>query len=88
LKNRGVLNARVYAVVIILFFIGGSGIARLTGYWQTSISTNEYLFHVKHLSMPLYGHSRGAIPTYNKDAWLKMMKKIRDSRPGDMDKMS
>ena len=53
---------------------------RLTGYWQTGISTNEYLFHVRNLAMPFYNHNRGAVPAYNKEAWLRMMKKIREGR--------
>ncbi len=53
---------------------------RIAGYWQNGISGNEYLFHVKNLDMPFYNHNRGEVPSYNKDAWLRMMDKIRESR--------
>ena len=66
-----------YAVMICMLFVGGSLIGRVTGYWQTSISNHEYLFHVKNLDTAFYQHNRGEVPGYNKDAWLRMMKKIR-----------
>jgi hypothetical protein len=62
-----------------MLFVGGSLIGRLTGNWQTAISKHEYLFHVKNLDMPFYQHNRGQTPVYNKDAWLRMMNKIREA---------
>jgi hypothetical protein len=59
-------------------FFGGSLAARITGYWQTGISNNEYLFHVRNLNMPFYQHNRGEVPAYNKESWLRMLKKIRE----------
>ena len=79
LKQSGVMKPWIYAVTISLLFSGGSLLARATGYWQTGISNNEYLFHVGHLHLPIYQHSRGQIPAYNKDAWLRMMTEIRKS---------
>jgi polyferredoxin len=78
-KRKAILKPWVYAVVICLLFIGGSLAARITGSWQTSISTHEYLFHVRHLDMPFYQHNRGEVPAYNKEAWLRMMQKIREA---------
>jgi hypothetical protein len=68
-----------YAVMICMLFVGGSLIGRLTGYWQTGISNTEYLFHVQNLDMPFYQHNRGEVPAYNKEAWLRMMQKIREA---------
>jgi len=65
--------------MICMLFVGGSLIGRVTGYWQTSISNHEYLFHVKNLDTAFYQHNRGEVPGYNKDAWLRMMKKIRET---------
>ena len=79
-KQRGVIRPWIYAVCISLLFLGGSLAARATGHWQTAISNQEYLFHVRHLDLPVYQHSRGQIPAYNKDAWLRMMAEIRRSR--------
>jgi hypothetical protein len=48
-----------------LSFIAGTLIGRTTGYWQTAISSNEYLFHARNLDMPFYQHNRGEVPDYN-----------------------
>ena len=79
-KRKAILKPWVYAAAICLLFIGGSVGARVTGFWQTRISSNEYLFHVRNLDMPFYHHNRGEVPSYNKAAWLLMMKKIRETR--------
>ena len=79
-KRKAILKPWVYAAAICLLFIGGSLAARVTDSWQTRISNNEYLFHVRHLDMPFYHHNRGEVPSYNKAAWLMMMKKIRETR--------
>ena len=78
-RRNGILKPLAYAVMICMLFVGGSLIGRVTGFWQTGISNHEYLFHVKNLDMPFYGHNRGEVPSYNKDAWMRMMKKIRES---------
>jgi len=79
-KRKGILKPWIYATAICLLFIGGSMAGRLTGYWQTGISNSEYLFHVQNLNMPFYQHNRGEVPAYNKEAWLRMMKKIREGQ--------
>ncbi len=76
LKKNGVMKPWIYVVTISLLFSGGSLLAGATGYWQTGISNNEYLFHVRNLHLPLYQH-RGQVPAYNKDDWLRMMAEIR-----------
>jgi len=78
-KQTGVLKPWIYAVTISSLFLGGSLLAGATGYWQTGISNNEYLFHVQNLHLPFYQHN-GEIPAYNKDAWLRMMAEIRKSQ--------
>lgn len=50
-----------------------------TGNWQTGISDHEYLFHLKNLDMPFYQHNRGQMPAYNKEAWLRMINKVRQA---------
>ncbi len=78
-KRNAILKPWVYATAICLLFIGGSVAGRVTGYWQTGISNKEYIFHVRNLDMPFYQHNRGKVPAYDKDAWLRMMKKIRQT---------
>jgi hypothetical protein len=68
------------AVGICLIFIGGSLAGRMTGHWQTNISINEYLFHVRHLSLPMYQHNRGQVPVYNKELWLNMLANLREAQ--------
>lgn len=79
-KRKAILKPWVYAAAICLLFITGSLAGRLSGYWQTGISNNEYLFHVQNLEMPFYQHNRGEVPAYNKAAWLRMLKKIREDQ--------
>jgi polyferredoxin len=79
-NRRAILRPWIYAATLCLLFIGGSLAGRLTGCWQTAISDNEYQFHVQNLDMPFYRHNRGEVPAYNKEAWLRMMKKIRETR--------
>ena len=79
-KRKAIFKPWVYATTICLLFIGGSVAARMTGYWQTGISNNEYLFHVRNLDMPFYQHNRGQVPAYNKKAWLRMMNKLRETQ--------
>jgi hypothetical protein len=78
-RRNGIVNPLIYAVIVCMLFVGGSLIGRVTGNWQTVISNHEYLFHVKNRDMPFYNHNRGQTPAYNKDAWLKMMTKIREA---------
>ena len=82
-KRHPIIKPWVYATAICLLFIGGSMAARITGHWQTSISNAEYLFHIRHLGLPIYQHNRGEVPAYNKEAWLRMMQQIRESQ-GEM----
>jgi polyferredoxin len=49
-----------YALLIAGLFILGSGAARLTGYWQNSITLDEYRYHMEHLEE--YSHARGVPP--------------------------
>jgi hypothetical protein len=74
------LRSFKYLLLAFFLFIGGPLTARITGHWQTGISNAEYLFHIRHLGLPIYQHNRGEVPDYNKAAWLQMMKKIRDGR--------
>ncbi len=80
LHDKVMLKPRIYAGLICLLFAGGSLAARITGYWQTSISVNEYRFHAKNIGLPFYRHNRGKPADYNKEAWLRMMQKIRKSK--------
>lgn len=64
-RNRFKLSRKAYAVILVLLFLLGTGIARLTGHWKNSLSTQEYLYHIQHLEEPAYHHNRGQVPDYN-----------------------
>ncbi len=76
--NRFLVKPLAYVLLIAFFFIGGSALGRVAGYWQNEISVNEYTFHVSHLDLPFYQHRRGQIAEYNMEAWLRMMERIRE----------
>ncbi len=63
-KKKVKIPRKVYALAIVLIFLLGMTIARLTGFWQNSISTKEYKYHIRHLSDPAYFHNRGHVPDY------------------------
>jgi len=55
-SKRGRFPRPLYAGVIVLFFLAGTFVGRVTGYWQNEISVEEYRYHVHHLENPEYGH--------------------------------
>ena len=79
-KRNAILKPWAYATAICLLFIGGPLTGGITGHRQTGISNIEYLLHIRNLDMPFYQHNRGQVPDYNKEAWLRMMKKIRENQ--------
>ena len=61
-QKRGKLSPKLYALLIVILFLLGTTIARLTGHWQNNISKQEYLYHIQHLDEPGYFHNRGQVP--------------------------
>ncbi len=62
--RRGRIPRPAYAAVLVLLFLIGTGVARLTGHWQNTITHEEYLYHVERLDQPEYQHNRGEVPDY------------------------
>ena len=77
--KKGVLKPWMLTLAMLLLFTGGPRIATMTGHWETSISTNEYLFHVTHIDLPFYRHTRGRVSNYPMEEWLYMMKRLRQT---------
>ncbi len=73
-KSRLKLSGKVYALIIVSLFLIGTAIARLGGYWQTSIPIEEYKYHISHINEPAYHHNRGKVPDYDPDQFRKMEK--------------
>ncbi len=76
-RRKGIVTPAVFAAAVCLLFIAGPLAGRISGRWHTGISTAEYRFHISNLDLPLYGHNRGQVPAYNKQAWLRMMDAVR-----------
>jgi polyferredoxin len=58
-KGKLPLSKISYAVVIVIIFFGGIGVAKLTGFWQNEITAEEYRTHIPHIDEPGYKHNRG-----------------------------
>ena len=58
------LTGRNIALTIIAVFLIGTFIARLTGRWQNSITTEQYQQYIDQLHDPKYDHNRGEVPDY------------------------
>jgi polyferredoxin len=65
-SNNWKLSRLTYALLIVLFFLLGTGIARMTGHWQNQISGQEYLERIPNVDEPMYQHNRGQVPDYDK----------------------
>lgn len=55
---RKSINKKAAAITVILIFTAITGAAIITGYWQNSISKEEYLYHLEYLDD--YGHPTDA----------------------------
>ena len=64
-QTKGRLSGKMYAVMIVLFFLLGTTIARGIGKWQNNITIDEYKHHIQRLHDPDYQHNRGQVPDYN-----------------------
>ncbi len=46
-RSKGRMSGWTYAVIIVLVFLLGTTLARLTGFWQNNISVNEYRYLIQ-----------------------------------------
>ena len=53
------LDWRAYAAIIALLFILGTGLARLLGVWDNTLTNDEYRAHLEHIDSPTYTHTGG-----------------------------
>lgn len=51
------LSARTVGILIVVIFLLFTGIARLTGHWQNSITNDEYKTRMEHVNNPEYEHT-------------------------------
>ena len=50
-----------FGLLVVLTFVGITGLAMLTGHWQNAISREEYLRRYQNIDSPLYEHNRGHV---------------------------
>jgi hypothetical protein len=62
-------------------FVAGVLIARISGFWQNSISPEEYLYHMQHMDNPEYYHNRGQVPDYDGTRWEKQSNVENNAKP-------
>jgi len=68
-KQKVRISRKVYAILLVAIFIGGVTWANITGYWQNSITAEEYQYHMQHLNDPAYQHNQGEVPEYDETRW-------------------
>jgi len=57
----------VFGLSVVLIFVLGTTIARITGHWHNSIGDQEYKRRVQEINKPIYDHNRGKVPEYDED---------------------
>ncbi|MBI2838451.1 MAG: 4Fe-4S binding protein [Acidobacteria bacterium] len=50
-----------FAAAVVLVFLLGVGLARITGHWQNSVTAEEYRYRLKEIDSPLYTHPGGRV---------------------------
>ena len=68
-KQKIRISRKYYAVILVALFIIGTAIARISGFWQNSITVEEYIYHMKNIDGPEYYHNRGEVPEYDTNKW-------------------
>jgi polyferredoxin len=56
-----------FGLTVVLIFLIGTSLARVTGHWHNSITDEEYQRRVKEINKPIYDHNRGEVPQYDED---------------------
>ena len=70
-KQKVRISRKIYAVILIAIFVAGTALAGITGYWQNSISAEEYLYHMNHINDTEYFHNQGEVPEYDDSRWKR-----------------
>ncbi|TFH02406.1 MAG: 4Fe-4S binding protein [Calditrichales bacterium] len=63
-KKSNPLPAWALGTTVVLFFLLGTMLARVTGHWENGISDQEYIRRIQEMDKPVYDHNRGQVPDY------------------------
>ena len=55
----------MFSLTVVLVFLLGTTLARLTGHWHNTISDEEYMKRIQEINKPIYEHNRGQVPDYS-----------------------
>lgn len=61
---RRAVRPAVFAAMVFGLFYGGIQVAKLSGYWATDITNEEYRRRIAEIDAPKYHHGRGEIQPY------------------------
>lgn len=61
---RRAVRPAAFAALVVLLFFGGIQVAKVSGYWHSDMSDQEYLRRVQEIDSPKYFHARGQVPHY------------------------
>ncbi len=56
-SKKKAIRPWVYALIIVLTFVLVTGVARITGHWENSISVEEYRSRLREIDQPIYNHT-------------------------------
>jgi len=56
-----------FGLTVVLIFVLGTILARITGHWHNGISDEEYSRRVQEIDKPIYNHNQGKVPEYGED---------------------
>jgi NAD-dependent dihydropyrimidine dehydrogenase PreA subunit len=60
---RRAVRPAAFAALVVGLFVGGTLLARSTGYWKNPITNAEYAERIRTIDSPAYAHDRGRVPT-------------------------
>ncbi len=61
---RRAVRPAVFAALVLVLFYGGIQAARLSGYWESEITNQEYQRRIQEIDAPKYHHGRGQVQPY------------------------
>ncbi|MDH4338334.1 MAG: 4Fe-4S binding protein [Candidatus Krumholzibacteria bacterium] len=59
---RRAVRPALFAALVVLLFYGGIQVARLSGYWASDITNQEYQRRIQEIDAPAYHHNQGQVP--------------------------